>query len=97
MDSMKRSWKSQVFFVAALLAVVALLAACSIRLPGVPAGPATKAPTPMPPSAKQVPRQHSPLRLRKWLRPRRRPLRPKRLSHPPRLLLRRSLQPPALQ
>lgn len=38
----------------ALLIVLALAAACTVRLPG-PIGPATKAPTPLPPAGKSLP------------------------------------------
>ncbi len=51
---MKRSRIMIMAFVVALLLVAALLAACSGRLPSLPGGPATKAPTAMPPSGKQV-------------------------------------------
>jgi heat shock protein HslJ len=44
---------SRFALLASLLIVVALLAACGVRLPGQ-AGPATKAPTPMPPSSKSA-------------------------------------------
>ncbi len=50
---MKRTWMSRFALLASLLIVVALLAACGVRLPGQ-AGPATKAPTPMPPSSKSA-------------------------------------------
>jgi heat shock protein HslJ len=50
---MKRSRTMMIAFVAALLLVAALLVACSGKVPALPKGPATKAPTSMPPSAKQ--------------------------------------------
>jgi heat shock protein HslJ len=52
---MKHTWMSRVAFIAAALIVVALLGACTITLPGAPSGPATKAPSPMPPAGKQAP------------------------------------------
>ncbi len=51
---MKRTRISRFALLASLLIVVALLAACSVKLPGL-SGPATKAPTPMPPAAKGAP------------------------------------------
>lgn len=48
-------WPTQVALIAALLLLVLALAGCSVKIPRLPTGPATKAPTPMLPSAKQAP------------------------------------------
>jgi heat shock protein HslJ len=49
---MKHTWMSKAALIVALVTAAAVLVACGVNLPGVPGGPATKAPTPMPPSAK---------------------------------------------
>ncbi len=52
---MKHTRMSRAVLIAATLIVVVLLGACTITLPGAPSGPATKAPSPMPPAGKQAP------------------------------------------
>ena len=50
--TMKHTWMPKATLIVALVLVAALLAACNGNLPGLPGGPATKAPSPMPPAAK---------------------------------------------
>jgi len=49
---MKHTWMPKATLIVALVLVAALLAACSGNLPRLPGGPATKAPSPMPPAGK---------------------------------------------
>ena len=49
---MKHTWMPKATLIIALVLVAALLAACNGNLPGLPGGPATKAPSPMPPAGK---------------------------------------------
>jgi len=49
---MKHTWMPKATLIVALVLVAALLAACNGNLPGLPGGPATKAPSPMPPAGK---------------------------------------------
>jgi heat shock protein HslJ len=49
---MKHTWMPKAALIVALVMVAALLAACGGNRPGLPGGPATKAPSPMPPAGK---------------------------------------------